>query len=259
MEAIADLVALAIEADVAEGSAAEVAIDPIRKNALVGSTELTGTGHDPAAIDENLETERLAVFQREHFAGEFCRTIERDRRLSGKFLADAEGGETGNWRLETENFWRVGRFTNLNRKGSERRDRVDPAGAEQNKGGSSGFAEFQQIDRAKEVVFDQLARAGFSVHSGEHAGIRGGINHGVDGRNRLKVAGGADVSVEDVDAKRFEFGSIRLAAGSDEIIDPDDLQIGTMRQERLGQRAADETANSCYEDAHAIGDSIWKD
>ena len=72
VEAVADLVALSIEADVAEGSAAEVAIDPIRKNALVGSTELTGTGHDPAAIDENLETERLAVFQREHFAGEFC-------------------------------------------------------------------------------------------------------------------------------------------------------------------------------------------
>ncbi len=57
VEAVADLVALTIEADVAEGSAAEVAIDPIRKNALVGSTELTGAGHDTAAVDENLEAE----------------------------------------------------------------------------------------------------------------------------------------------------------------------------------------------------------
>ena len=77
--------------------------------------------------------------------------------MSGKFLAEAEGRETGNRRLETGNFWRVGVVTNLNRKGSERRNRVDPAGAEQNKGGSAGFAEFQQIDRAEEVVFDQLA------------------------------------------------------------------------------------------------------
>jgi hypothetical protein len=68
-------------------------------------------------------------------------------------------------------------------------------------------------------VFDQLARAGFSVHPGEHAGICGGIDHGVDGWDCLKVAGGADVSVEDFDAERFEFGAVCLAAGSDEIVE----------------------------------------
>ena len=104
VEAVADLVTLSIETDVAQRSAAEVAVDPIRENALVGPTELAGAGHDSAAIDENLETERLAVFQRKHFAGEFCRTIERDRRLSGKFLADAEGRETGNRRFVSGNF-----------------------------------------------------------------------------------------------------------------------------------------------------------
>jgi hypothetical protein len=65
--------------------------------------------------------------------------------------------------------------------------------------------------------------------------------------------------VEDVDAKRFESGAIRLAAGADEIIDSEDFQINPMRQQRLGQRAADKTTNTCYEDAHATGDSIWKD
>ena len=72
VEAVADLVALTIEADVAQRSTAEVAVDPIGEDALVGSTELTGAGHDAATVDENLEAERLAVFQREHFAGEFC-------------------------------------------------------------------------------------------------------------------------------------------------------------------------------------------
>jgi hypothetical protein len=185
VEAVADLVALAIEADVAEGSAAEVAVDPIREDALVGSAELTGTGHDTAAVDENFEAERLAVFQREHFAGKFCGSVERDRRLCGKFLADAEGRETGNRRLESGNFWRVGVVANFNRKGSKWRDRVDPAGAEQNKGCLAGFAEFQQINGAKEVVFDQLARTGLSIHPGKHAGICGGIDHGIDCGNGL--------------------------------------------------------------------------
>ena len=72
VEAVADLVALAIEADVAQRPAAEVAIDPVGEDTLVGSTELAGAGHDTAAVDENLEAERLPVFQREHFAGEFC-------------------------------------------------------------------------------------------------------------------------------------------------------------------------------------------
>ena len=72
VEAVADLVALAIEADVAQRSAPQVGIDPIGEDSLVGSAELASTGHDSAAVNENLETERLAVFQREHFAGEFC-------------------------------------------------------------------------------------------------------------------------------------------------------------------------------------------
>ncbi len=65
--------------------------------------------------------------------------------------------------------------------------------------------------------------------------------------------------MEDFDAKRFEFGAIRLATGADEIVDSEDFQIGPMGQQRLGQRATDKTANSCDEDAHATDDSIWKD
>jgi len=72
VQAVANLVALTIEADVAQRPAAKVAIDPVGEDSLVGSTELAGAGHDTAAVDKNLEAERLPVFQREHFAGEFC-------------------------------------------------------------------------------------------------------------------------------------------------------------------------------------------
>ena len=89
VEAVADLVALTIEADVAQRSAAEMAIDPVGEDTLVGTAELPRTGHDSAAVDENLETESLSVFQREHFAGEFRGAVEGDRRLSGKGFVHA--------------------------------------------------------------------------------------------------------------------------------------------------------------------------
>jgi len=91
VEAVADLVALAIEADVAQRSAAEVAIDPVGEDSLIWTAKLTSAGHDSAAVNENLETENLSVFQREHFAGEFRGAVEGDRRLSGKGFVDACG------------------------------------------------------------------------------------------------------------------------------------------------------------------------
>ncbi len=204
VEAVADLVALAIEADVAERAAVEVGVDPIGEDTLIGATELPSSGHDSTAVDKNLETERLPVFQREHFAGEFCGSVKRDRRLCGKFLADAAGRETGNRRLETRNFWRVGVVTNLNREGSERRDRVDPARAEQHKGGLTGLAEFQQIYGAEKVVFNQLARAGFAIHAGKDARVGSCIDNGIDFGNPFEIASGADVSVQDFDAESLE-------------------------------------------------------
>ena len=62
VQAIADLVALAIKADVAHRSAAKVAIDPVGEDALVWTTELSGSSHDAAAVNENRETKCLAVF-----------------------------------------------------------------------------------------------------------------------------------------------------------------------------------------------------
>ena len=91
VEAVADLVALAIEANVAQRSAAEVAINPVGEDSLVGTAELPRAGHDSAAVDENLEAESLPVFQREHFAGEFRGAVERYRRLSGKGFVDTCG------------------------------------------------------------------------------------------------------------------------------------------------------------------------
>jgi hypothetical protein len=56
---------------------AQVTIDPVGENALIGSTNLTGTGKNTAAIYEYREVEGLAVFESNDFGGEFVRAVER--------------------------------------------------------------------------------------------------------------------------------------------------------------------------------------
>ena len=135
-------------------------------------------------------------------------------------------------------------------QGGERRDRIDATRAEEDKTGAMGFAEFEEIDRAGEVVFDELAGAGLAVHAREDAGIGGGVDHPIHGGERLEVAGGTEIGVEDFDAKFFEFGAVRFTAGADKIIEAIELMTGARGGEGAGERAADEAANAGDENAH---------
>ena len=53
VEAIADLVAVAAETDVLERAVAQVRVEPVGENALVGAAELAGAREDAAAIHKN--------------------------------------------------------------------------------------------------------------------------------------------------------------------------------------------------------------
>lgn len=244
VEAVADLMPFSIEADVAEWSPAEMAVDPVGEDALVRAAELARAGHDAAAVDENREAKCLPVFQREHFAGEFRGSVEGDGWLRGKSFVHSRRGETGRPCLGGK-IGHEGVVLDLHGKIREGWDRINSAGAEQDKGGLAGFAEFEQVDCAKEVVFDQLARAGFSIHSSQNTWIRGGVNERINFWNPFQITGGADVAVEDFDSNPLEFRPVRLATGADEIVDSEDFQIGPMSQQGFGQRAANETANAC--------------
>jgi hypothetical protein len=76
MEAVADLMAVSAEADVFQWPATKVTVYPIRKNALIGASELTGAGEYAATVDEDRELEGFTVFQREGFGREFGRSVE---------------------------------------------------------------------------------------------------------------------------------------------------------------------------------------
>ena len=139
---------------------------------------------------------------------------------------------------------------NFNREGCEGRDGIDPAGAKQDEGRLAGLAMLEQVDCAEEVVFNELAGAGFSVHTGEDTGICGGVDDSINLGNSFQIASRADVAVEDFDAERLELCTISFAAGTDEIIDSKDFQVSPMSQQGFGQRAANESANACDENFH---------
>ena len=92
----------------------------------------------------------------------------------------------------------------LDGKGGERRDGVDAARAEENETGAVVFAVFEEVDRAAEVVFDELARAGFAVDAGQDARVGGGVDNPVHGWQGLEIARGAEIGVNNFDPEFFE-------------------------------------------------------
>jgi hypothetical protein len=62
----------------------------------------------------------------------------------------------------------------------QRGNGVDAAGAEQDETGVGSAAVFQQIDGAEQIVFKQLACAGFAVAAGQNAGLGGGVDDPID-------------------------------------------------------------------------------
>ena len=256
VEAVADLVAVAAEADIFERAAAQVGVEPVGEDALVGAAELAGTGEDPAAVHEDGKAEGFAVFEGEGFAGEFGGTVKGDGGGGGECLVDAGGAEADRKRRRRDRERARGRDrtegvgVGLYGERGERRDRVDATGAEENETGAVGFAVFEEVDRAGEVVFDELAGAGFSVDAGEDAGVGGGVDNPVDARKRFEVAGGAEIGVDDFYAEFFEFGAVGLAAGTDEVVEAVELVTGTGTGEGAGEGAADEAADAGDENAH---------
>ena len=85
----------------------------------------------------------------------------------------------------------------------ERRDAVDATRREEDEAGAVGLAELEHVDRAAQVVLDELAGTGLAIDASEDAGVGGGVDDPIDGRKRLEIARGAEVAVKEFDADFF--------------------------------------------------------
>ena len=74
-------------------------MNPKGENALVGFAELAGTGQDAATIHVDRQIEGEAIFERQHFRGQFGGAVEGDRSAGGKLLRDAQRRRPGSLSL----------------------------------------------------------------------------------------------------------------------------------------------------------------
>ena len=87
------------------------------------------------------------------------------------------------------------------------------------------FAIFQNVDRASEIVFEQLARAGFAVNAGQHAGIGGGINRKIGGRQSFKIRRAANIRMNYFYAELCQFAEVVFTTRTDEVVHAKDLEF----------------------------------
>ena len=242
VEAVADLVPVTAETDVFKWALAEVGVEPIGKNSLVGAAELTGTREHAAAVDKDRKVKRRAVFEREGFAGKFSGAVERDRGGSRKLFGDAGRADTARMRGADGGAKSV--LVDLNVEGGEGRDRVDPASGKKDEAGSMGFAELEHVHRAAKIVLDELAGTGFAVDSGKDARVGGGVDDPIDAGKGFEIAGRTKIAVEKFDAEFLQRVAIGLAAGADEIIEAEECVARAGLSQGSGEGAADKAAHT---------------
>ena len=84
------------------------------------------------------------------------------------------------------------------------------------------------------------------------AWVGGGVNHPVARGRRIQVARGPDIAVDELDAEPLQLVAISLAPRPDEIVQARDLVSLPLRCQRAGNGASRKTADSGYEDSHAL-------
>ena len=75
MQAVAHLMAAAVKADVFQRPAAQVRIEPERKDALIRFAKLPRARQHAAAVDPDGKIKSFAVFQRHGFARQFAGAV----------------------------------------------------------------------------------------------------------------------------------------------------------------------------------------
>lgn len=108
----------------------------------------------------------------------------------------------------------------------------------------------EKVNRAAEIVVEQLLGAGFSVHSCEHTGIGGAVDHPIGRRENRHIVGVPDVANTDINSKGPQRFDICFAAAPTQVVDAGDRQIGSMFKKVPGDDTSREAADSGDENFH---------
>ena len=109
--------------------------------------------------------------------------------------------------------------TFLQRKSDERPDGIDPAGADENEPGGAGLAVLQHVERAHEVVVEELPAPAFAIDAREYAGIGRAVDHPVRVGQRAHVGLRSDVALEHANAPALQCFNVGLGPAAAQIVD----------------------------------------
>ena len=131
------------------------------------------------------------------------------------------------------------------RDGAEGLDGVDATGREKGEGDVSFPAELQHRYRADEIVVEQLVGTRLAIHSGQHRGIRGGVDEPIDVLELGEIAFRSDIAHPGIDPLRPKWFEIRFRSFPGEIVDPADLDTLAESPDFPCQDGANEAAEAC--------------
>ena len=136
------------------------------------------------------------------------------------------------------------------RQGSQGLDGINAAAAQKQEAGLVGFAVFEDVYQAGQIVLEQLARSSLPFHSGQNTGIRGGIDDPIHFGKRREIAGAADVAMDKFDAHVLQTLAIRFRARTHQIIDAADGDTFATLDEAACESAAHETRYAGDQNLH---------
>lgn len=169
-------------------------------------------------------------------AGDECRILTADRKV---------GFEAG------------GGFSE--RQTRERRDGINPAGAQKDESGIPGFAEFEEIDCAVEVLVNEIAGVG-AIHASKDARVGRAVKDPVGHWKGLEKCAVANVSNAHINALRTERLDIHFAAFAAQVVKSDDCEPWRMLQQVPGDDRPGEAADSGDEEGHGkVEGEKWKE
>jgi hypothetical protein len=102
----------------------------------------------------------------------------------------------------------------------------------------------KKIYCAEEIVFEELSRAGLSISSSQNTWLRSRVNYPVGARQRLKVAGEANVAMKELHAGLAKRTAVGLAATARKVIDADDGDVFVRLQKKSREMATRKATNS---------------
>src|SRR3989475_3254755 len=143
MEHVPHLMAGSFKAGVSHWPTVQMSVDPVRKNSLIRSPELTRSGHHTTTIDPNRQSKRESILQRQRLRAQFGAAIERDRRFSRKIHIN-NGRRYSAWQhagaIKTESS-----VFNTQPKALQCPDGINATGTQQKETGTGELSKFPQV------------------------------------------------------------------------------------------------------------------